>query len=288
MTARREAFIELVAAFSPAQTQNAAASLRAAGVNVIYSAILDVNGDGKPDWVVSINQAPALPETDLWVLVNTGQGLRAAPVVEDALSAMPDPIQASRFFRAERAQLKGEDVPLVLLQSGDRLYLFQVRAGANGPLAEPLLLETYVQNFDYVQIPEGFGLRVFHYTNRYQAILVPAWEIFVWEPTIGRLIQAAHTQTFAEVANARLLAGDAVSSIPALRNAIALTRQVTPSYCSDGLLCPGQAELVYRLGLAYELIGDAPDAVQTYWQVWQEFPDSPYGLMARARLAPNK
>ena len=284
MTAHRAAFSQLVGALSPQQSQNAAAALRAAGVDVIYSAVLDVNGDGRPDWVVSINQAPAQPQTDLWVLINTGQGLQAAPVVENALFAMPDPIQARRFFRAARAQLQGEDLPLVLLQSGDRLYLFEVRQSANGPLAEPLLLESYVQNFDFIEIPEGFGLRVFHYTNRYQAVYVPDWEIYVWQPAIGRLIQASRPQTYAEVANARLLAGDPLSSIPALRNAIAISRQVTPSYCSDGLLCPGQAELFYRLGLAYDLAGDAQDAVQTYWQVWQGFPDTPYGLMARAKV----
>jgi hypothetical protein len=41
----------------------------------------------------------------------------------------------------------------------------------------------------------------------------------------------------------------------------------------------------YLLGLAYELVGDSQNAVNAYWQLWHDYPDSPYVLLARAKLA---
>ncbi len=42
--------------------------------------------------------------------------------------------------------------------------------------------------------------------------------------------------------------------------------------------------LLYLLGLAHELSGNERDAVQAYWQLWHDYPDNPYTLMARRKL----
>ncbi|MDF1530437.1 MAG: tetratricopeptide repeat protein, partial [Sedimenticola sp.] len=42
--------------------------------------------------------------------------------------------------------------------------------------------------------------------------------------------------------------------------------------------------LMYLLGLAYELNGDTQLAVDTYYQLWQEAPESGYALLAREKL----
>jgi len=44
--------------------------------------------------------------------------------------------------------------------------------------------------------------------------------------------------------------------------------------------------LMYLLGLAYELSGDELNAVKTYWQLWHDYLDNPYTLMARRKLEP--
>ena len=41
---------------------------------------------------------------------------------------------------------------------------------------------------------------------------------------------------------------------------------------------------LYLLGLAYELDGDEINAVHTYWGLWQNYPESPYALLAQAKL----
>jgi hypothetical protein len=41
---------------------------------------------------------------------------------------------------------------------------------------------------------------------------------------------------------------------------------------------------LYLLGLAYELAGEVDRAAETYWILWRDHPESPYALMARAKI----
>jgi tetratricopeptide (TPR) repeat protein len=47
---------------------------------------------------------------------------------------------------------------------------------------------------------------------------------------------------------------------------------------------PNKSYLLYLLALTYELSGDERNAVQTYWQLWQQYPNSYYTLIARRKL----
>lgn len=46
------------------------------------------------------------------------------------------------------------------------------------------------------------------------------------------------------------------------------------------------SRMQYLLGLAYELSGDREKAAQTYYDLWQAYPDLPYAVMAREKLQP--
>jgi hypothetical protein len=50
--------------------------------------------------------------------------------------------------------------------------------------------------------------------------------------------------------------------------------------------CRYDSYLQYLLALAYELAGEKDLAAQTYLALWQSFPDSPYAIMAMAKLEP--
>lgn len=43
----------------------------------------------------------------------------------------------------------------------------------------------------------------------------------------------------------------------------------------------------YALGLAYELAGQKERARDTYYEIWEEYPDSPFALMARLKIDPG-
>jgi len=42
--------------------------------------------------------------------------------------------------------------------------------------------------------------------------------------------------------------------------------------------------LYYLLALAYELSDDHVNAIQNYWYLWQNYPDSPYAILSQAKL----
>ena len=42
--------------------------------------------------------------------------------------------------------------------------------------------------------------------------------------------------------------------------------------------------LLYLLGLAYELTNNEISAIQTYWQLWQDYPDNPYTQLPKSKL----
>ncbi len=44
------------------------------------------------------------------------------------------------------------------------------------------------------------------------------------------------------------------------------------------------SDVMYMLGLAYELTGDQDMAVQTYWKLWQGYPGSSYARLAQSKL----
>jgi tetratricopeptide (TPR) repeat protein len=46
----------------------------------------------------------------------------------------------------------------------------------------------------------------------------------------------------------------------------------------------GKPRIFYLLGLAYELAGDTQNAVQTYWELWHNYPESAYARLAQAKL----
>ncbi len=58
----------------------------------------------------------------------------------------------------------------------------------------------------------------------------------------------------------------------------------------SSVACPetfGCSKLHYNLGLAYELLGEEALAVENYLTLWNEYPESIYTIMARAKLVSN-
>lgn len=45
-------------------------------------------------------------------------------------------------------------------------------------------------------------------------------------------------------------------------------------------------EAYYLLALAFELSGQEQQAVETYWQMWRDFPDDSFAIMAVVNWCP--
>jgi hypothetical protein len=76
--------------------------------------------------------------------------------------------------------------------------------------------------------------------------------------------------------------GELIDTIPMIESTLTELEEKWDFFTSD------QAMLTYLLGFIYEL-SDCPEkAVQTYWQLWQQHPSSPYAILARAKLKLDK
>jgi hypothetical protein len=94
-------------------------------------------------------------------------------------------------------------------------------------------------------------------------------------------VRACHDQktaaTLINVATEDLFAG----ADPATVRAALLKARESRDFDCEAVDCP---QFQYLLGLTYELEGDERNAVQTYLDLWRTYPDSPFTIMARAKL----
>jgi hypothetical protein len=98
------------------------------------------------------------------------------------------------------------------------------------------------------------------------------WVVYRWD------VQADRIQEVDRLAEMILTDRNPAAALPILQQTLADLNSVAEPVDVDRYTC--------LLGLAYELSGDAPHAVQTYLQLWRDYPGSPYALIARAKLEP--
>jgi hypothetical protein len=100
-----------------------------------------------------------------------------------------------------------------------------------------------------------------------------AWRVYLWSPSSEQYVMIDTVADFMS----RGMTSEAIAEI---------------EYALDGLRAAGVTDgvhftrLLYLLGLNYELIDDDEKAVQIYYQLWRDYPDSAFAVMARAKLAP--
>lgn len=79
------------------------------------------------------------------------------------------------------------------------------------------------------------------------------------------------------VAKATLFSGgDPNEVIVQLRSALS-----SPDFWCYGEYC---AQIYYLLGLSYEIIGDEDNAVEIYWRLWNDYPDSSQAIIVQYKL----
>jgi tetratricopeptide (TPR) repeat protein len=288
----------LVSTFSLEETTDAPAALRKAGVDVAYSAYLDVDGNQIKDWIEVIINPYAVDghEVSLWVLLQKGETLIPLPFF-DYFDVYHDPDKKSalNIFRVETRVFPNNPVPVIFMQSGDVLYVFRVEQRHGQPkiilLNKPLSWGS-VSKYTIQDDADILAYQVF-----YADEFTPAWKIYQWDEAIERFMAveiynnaAQNPQDSFRQAELKLFVEQKpLEAIPLFKNLLASDSEQN-SYCPPmylGAYCfiPRSS---YLLALAYELTGDEAAAVQTYWQLWQDFPHSPYALMARAKLEPLK
>ncbi len=102
------------------------------------------------------------------------------------------------------------------------------------------------------------------------------------EPFVSLIEQEAGTPTDFSLQSIRQAKDDLFSGAePTIVRQVLLAVQKSSDFNCKDIDC---AEFTYILGLTYELAGNEMEAVDTYLQLWREYPDSPFTIMARAKL----
>ncbi|MFZ6028574.1 MAG: tetratricopeptide repeat protein [Chloroflexota bacterium] len=271
------------------QTADVSAALRQAGVSVEYSTRLDMDGDGDQDWLIVITKPPATGRADatVWALLQEVPGLLALRVSSDHDHI--DRASARKVFVVETATPPdGHGKPIMIVQSGNSLSTFQVLGTADSA--------------PYIQDVSGYWWKVMAYSLEDSAhgtrirITFPdpaggsaaTIESYLWDNEVNRFDREEDVlKAIAERATESLRQeGEVAGAIPALQAIV----RYAPPVCDESypeecdMQLTERARYHYLLALAYERAGDDPAAVQAYWQLWHDFPHSPYALMARAKL----
>ncbi len=246
--------------------------LRSRGVAVLAYAQADVNGDGREDAVLAVATLGDVAPTDIWVLLNTADGLQALPVVAIRSDEFQLPQTAAEVTGLKVETFTSPDgKTLAAMLAGHNLYVFQIAAG-QGALSASVKEALYtieVKGYQIRQQGKILEMEVVRDSKSCQNCT----DLFQQIDGRFRIVSPADISAskIAAAETALLVNGQPAQAIPLLQSALETGDQKPP----DGY---------YLLGLAYELTGDEGNAVQAYWQILHEYPDTAYARMAQAKL----
>lgn len=257
------------------------------GVQIVSSAQVDADGDGRQDWIFSVKK-PGQGFVDLYVLRAAGSESSLAYLTEADTLLAP--------FEVRAVTLSGNERPTVFLQSGQLFYSFQVVPGKQR-------LNLYItQTFPDVRSVElskddrePFEFKINYFPGEY----IPDWETYRWDPTFQRFLMSDEHRSIAQSqwegpvdparqAESKLFSdGEPAEAIRSIEQVLAIPEASVEGGCWMPGNCMDRSRLRYLLALSYELTGEEAKAVQIYWQLWHDDPGSPYAVLARAKLEPQ-
>ncbi len=240
--------------------------------------------DGSRDWLAFVglggNGAPGL-----WAMVADAQGLIADRVVE-----MPYGITTTVPVTWQHFSLVQEPLSLSVLVVGDVINIYRIFRQDAAIQAERIL--GYETGQDY-EIGVVDGLTEVMIRQKDGSTRSYVWDVgehqFTFKPPSGptdaerRRNDARVWAIIEPVEQAFFPQGDIACARDLLEQLFAGDTLANSSYDDSKEL----GRPLYLLGLTRELTGDSQQAVEAYWQLWKQYPDSPYVLIIRRKLEPK-
>jgi hypothetical protein len=242
----------------------------------------DADGDGDEDWMI-ILATGSDQGLQLWTLLRNGNSVQPIRVkdglavegkeIPTAWSAFR-PTPGARVVNAYRYQ--GQMIQFELITDQTPVY------------AEVIFDSYYDKSYDEHLM--SFSVREVHGGKGQE--LVAQYEkleaVYGLDPQTGKVGRISSPEIEQEKAIQKI-----ETLILETQDAAAAARAI------EALLAPGypliehldnnqparvRPYLEYLLGVAYELSGDPDQALQAFYQLWKEFPNSPYSEIVRQRL----
>ncbi|MEW5871127.1 MAG: tetratricopeptide repeat protein [Chloroflexota bacterium] len=274
----RPAFRLLVASLDPGPGSDAPAVLSQAGVSIAYAAQRDLDGDGRLDWLLVTDSRGEGPAAEAWVLLGLPDGYQVVPVLEYEWQPLTLGFgQPDLTTRLETLRLPGSQQPGQVLQIGRNLWVWRVHRKDQTAEIEVLLnlSEPDLPYVDRFEIQAGEA-EVWVFNDSYHPR--PKWSVYAWQERAGGF---SHIDPLERLV---FELGRPQEAVPAIQTELAWLKKDLPY----GYDYPAQAaRLTYLLGLSYELSGNQNNAVRAYLEVWRQYPETAFALLARARLEPG-
>ena len=248
----------------PSSTESLSAELRNIGIDVIYMENLDVNLDEKADeWIVALNPYnifivfPYASHFQAEILNATlGADSSTSPTVDVTLNSWND------FLN-----------PIMVIFSGRDFSILEILEGYQSKI---LLSDFSVTDYKIANQNSEAQVQVF-YSKPISSTYYPdrPWDGYRWDPVRNtfnsdlleyKLFILDDTKGAVEIAEKLLPLLDEWKQFPDLTS------------------WPPLSYTYYVAGLSYELSGNTQKAAEIYWQIWHDFPESHYALMARYKL----
>lgn len=272
------ALCSLSTAFPPAaarldatQFSQAPEILQDAGVIVRAAQESDLDGNGQGEWVLTVDTPGSDAPVDIWILLNTKKGVRAVPLVAWMRKRNDLPANAFAATRLDVTTIVSpEGKTIALVHAGDRLYAFELNT-AEESITRVLWETSSVEKYNLENQGNSLQLEVTVTTDNCPHCL----DVYLWS-------DGSFNWTLPDEPNKveRLAAERTLLNLWKPGEAIPLLQGVIDHHPSPRLL--------YLLGLAYELQNDDPNAIQTYWNIWHNYPESAYARLAQAKLELKK
>jgi hypothetical protein len=273
--------------------------LNSSGIGWGPVARADIDGNGVEDWLATLTTKPDIPtwlpsrQWAVWVFLRDEQTI--------------NPVEITTFWADvpeisfEVHHLKPQGNPVGTLFAENKLSVFEIRKSqaalplVSGLQAKPVFLMDPLYGIDtFENSSDGQGITV--YNRTYNGFYSPSdtWQAsYHWNETTHAYIMvedlpSPQQQTIEEAEHALFESSQPEVAISLLQQLLAGEIRETVTSANENGLIYGppftSTYLQYLLGLAYELSGDEVNAVQTYWKLWHDYPESPYSLLARRKL----
>lgn len=271
----RGAFGEVVKRLGASEFSNFPDNLSQAGVKIRSSEAVDLDGDKQPEWIFLTETPGDDAPIDVLILKKSPKGIMVLPVVAWERKKYDLPVTDTDSLTLKINTYTAPDQKIITFAKlGQWLFGFQVASGG---------ASLNVSVFDSVD-----SYNVFINDQQVGVKIVPAADycnncddyFYNWSIERSKFIYAYPGDVLLTLEN------DAETMLferHQYADAIPLLRAVLGKTTENKL-----AYFQYMLGLAYELNGDRPAAIETYLKLWEIYPDSTYAFLAQSKLEPRK
>jgi hypothetical protein len=268
----------------PASLEDLPAWLERNKLSHVWSMEGDLDGRGEKDWLVEVEGRPAGFD-HFYVFLRNGSGL-----VPLALGIYPHTQSSTQEHRWQSIHPAPGVPPINILQVGKDLYAFQIRTDHGVNQADIQINSagiSYDRNNDPIEVQDWKveeGQLLVQYNQRKAT--------YVWDADQKKLAPTGFAPELQEENTAKAEQALYVDNDP--EKAVEILQGLLGEHVYEnfnwvwmtGYTNPPRLRpyLLYLLGLAYERSGYKASAVQAYWQLWHDYPASPYSLAAQSKL----